>query len=142
MSIWKRNVSVEELNGHLVDTLGETLDIRVEQINDDNLVVSMPVDKRTHQPYGILHGGASVALAETAGSIAASLIAEEGKAVVGLEINANHLRKVTSGRVYATASPVHAGRATQVWDIRIADKEGRPVCISRLTMAVVDPVKK
>ena len=142
MSIWKRNVSVEELNGHMINTLGETLDIRVEEINEDNLVVSMPVDQRTHQPYGILHGGASVALAETAGSVGASMIAEEGKAVVGLEINANHLRKVTSGRVYATAKPVHAGRATQVWDIRIADEDGRPVCISRLTMAVVDPVNK
>lgn len=142
MSIWKRQATVEELNGHMVNTLGDTLDIRVEEINEDNLVVSMPVDRRTHQPYGILHGGASVALAETAGSMAASLLIDEGKAVVGLEINANHLRKVTSGRVYATARPVHAGRATQVWDIRIADGEGRPVCISRLTMAVVDPVNK
>lgn len=142
MSIWKRNVSVEELNGYLVNTLGEVLDIRVEEVNDDSLVMSMPVDQRTHQPYGILHGGASVALAETVGSMAASLVADEGRAVVGLDINANHLRKVTTGRVYATARPVHAGRATQVWDIRIADEAERPVCISRLTMAVVDPVNK
>ena len=143
MSYWKHRPPLEELNAMSRNTMAEQLGIEIIEQTDEALVGTMPVDARTHQPYGILHGGASVALAETLGSLAGALCVDTSKQVpVGLEINANHLRKVTSGRVYATAKPVHAGRATQVWDIRIADEDGRPVCISRLTMAVVDPVNK
>lgn len=113
------------------------LDIRVTEIGDDFLRGTMPVDDRTRQPYGILHGGASVALAETLGSTAAMLCCEDGRAAVGLDINANHLRAVRKGLVTGTARPVHVGRSTQVWEIRIEDEGGKPVCIARLTMAVV-----
>ena len=95
-----------------------------------------PVDARTHQPYGLLHGGASVALAETLGSSAGMMMAGDN-AVVGLEINANHLRAVRSGRVTGTARPLHIGRSTQVWEIRVEDDAGKPVCISRITLAVL-----
>ncbi len=99
----------------------------------------MPVDARTMQPYGLLHGGASVALAETLGSVAANLCLDPATHMaVGLEINANHLRAVRSGSVTGTARPLHIGRQTQVWEIRIADERGRAVCVSRLTLAVVE----
>ncbi len=97
----------------------------------------MPVDHRTVQPMGIVHGGASVALAETLGSVASWLCLDDSKAAVGLEINANHLRAVTEGTVTGTARALHVGRSTQVWEIRIEDEAGRPVCVSRLTLAVV-----
>ncbi len=97
----------------------------------------MPVDARTRQPFGLLHGGASVALAETLGSIAGNLCVARGR-VVGLEINANHVRATTEGFVHGTARPLHIGRSTQVWEIRIEDDAGRLTCISRLTLAVVD----
>jgi uncharacterized protein (TIGR00369 family) len=97
----------------------------------------MPVDARTRQPYGLLHGGASVLLAETLGSTAGGLCGEEGQGVVGLEINANHLAGVREGRVTGTARPLHVGRSTQVWEIRIEDGRGRLACISRLTLAVI-----
>lgn len=137
MAIWKRDCSVDELNLQMKDTLAETLDIRCEVLGEDFLSGSMVVDSRTHQPYGILHGGASVALAETLGSIAASLCCEPGFGCVGLDINANHIRKVQSGRVYGTARPAHVGRTTQVWEIKICDGEDNTVCVSRLTMAVI-----
>ena len=98
----------------------------------------MPVDSRTVQPYGILHGGASAALAETLGSIAGMLVLDSEKEYcVGMEINANHIRSVRGGYVYGTAKPIHVGRKTQVWEIRIEDEEGKLVCISRLTLAVI-----
>ncbi|AKH70113.1 hypothetical protein IMCC21906_02458 [Spongiibacter sp. IMCC21906] len=137
MSIWKQDISLEALNAQLRNTLAETLDIRCEEVGDDYLKGSMVVDSRTHQPYGILHGGASVALAETLGSIAASLTCGEGLGCVGLEINANHIRKVESGRVYGTATPSHIGRTTQVWDIKICDEAGKTTCVSRITMAII-----
>lgn len=138
MSIWKRRQSVEELNVLMRNTLAEALDIRCEEVGDDYIRGSMVVDRRTHQPYGILHGGASVALAETMGSMAAHMASEEGQGCVGLEINANHIRKVTSGRVSAVAKAVHVGRTTNVWDIRISDEDDKTVCVSRLTMAIID----
>jgi 1,4-dihydroxy-2-naphthoyl-CoA hydrolase len=98
----------------------------------------MPVDERTVQPMGIVHGGASVALAETLGSVAAWLSTEETKAAVGLEVNANHLRPVSSGWIQARCSPVHLGRTTQVWQIDLSDDSGRRTCVSRITMAVID----
>ena len=100
----------------------------------------MPVDRRTHQPYGLLHGGASVVLAESLGSIGAGLVVGGSGAVVGIEINANHLRGVREGWVTGTARPLHTGRTTQVWEIRIENDDGALVCISRLTLAVVPKV--
>jgi uncharacterized protein (TIGR00369 family) len=107
-------------------------------VGTDFLRATMPVDERTRQPLGLLHGGASVALAETLGSVAAHCCLSEDRAAVGVEVNANHVRSVRSGRVTGTVRPVHVGRSTQVWQIRIVDDEGRLVCQSRLTLAVVE----
>ncbi len=137
MAIWKNHFTLDELNEHGRNTMIEWLGIRIVEIGDDYLRASMPVDHRTHQPIGLLHGGASVVLAETIGSVAANLMAEPGHYCLGLDINANHLRSVREGVVYAIARPIHVGRTTQVWDIRINDEHDKPVCISRLTMAVV-----
>lgn len=137
MSIWKTQPSLADIEQRNKNTLVEYLGIRIIEVGDDYLKASMPVDHRTHQPMGILHGGASVALAETVGSVAAQLCVEPGHYCVGLDINANHLRKVQTGTVYAVARPVHIGRLTQVWDIRIANELNQPVCISRLTMSVL-----
>jgi 1,4-dihydroxy-2-naphthoyl-CoA hydrolase len=137
MSIWNTKASLEDINGLCHNTMVAHLDIRITAIGDDYLQATMPVDHRTNQSYGLLHGGASVALAETIGSIAAHLAAPVGNQVVGLEINANHLRSVREGMVIGTARPLRIGRTTQVWDIRIVDEEDRPVCASRLTMAVL-----
>ncbi|HEX8329703.1 MAG TPA: hotdog fold thioesterase [Hymenobacter sp.] len=121
-------------------TLADALGMEIVGVADDYLEGRMPVDGRTHQPMGLLHGGASVALAETLGSIAASLHVDRTKqACVGLEINANHLKGVRDGWVRGRATPVHIGRSTQVWEIRITHEEtGALVCISRITMAVID----
>jgi 1,4-dihydroxy-2-naphthoyl-CoA hydrolase len=107
------------------------------ELGTDYLRGSMPVDARTRQPYGLLHGGASVLLAETLGSTAGGLCVEEGQGVVGIEINANHLAGVRDGLVTGTARPLHVGRSTQVWEIRIEDGRGRLACVSRLTLAVI-----
>jgi 1,4-dihydroxy-2-naphthoyl-CoA hydrolase len=116
----------------------EALGIRITAVGDDWLQGTMPVDRRTHQPYGLLHGGASVALAETLGSTAAMLTLDpEKELAVGLDINANHIRGVRSGTVTGTAKALHIGRTTQVWEIRIENEEGALVCISRITMAVI-----
>ncbi|MDH5432710.1 MAG: hotdog fold thioesterase [Gammaproteobacteria bacterium] len=140
-AIWKKSVNLDDINANRKDTLVEHLGIEVVEVGDDYIKASMPVDKRTHQPMGLLHGGASIALAETMGSIAAYLTVDDGYSCVGLEINGNHIRSVTEGFVYATARPVHLGRSTQVWDIRIQDEQDRNVCISRLTMAILSPRK-
>jgi len=114
------------------------LGIEILELTPKRVVASMPVDERTRQPFGILHGGASVALAETVASLGAIMNVDiEKSSAVGLEINANHLRAKREGIVTATATPFHVGRSTQVWDIRIVDEEERPVCISRCTLAVV-----
>lgn len=119
-------------------TLLETLDIRITELGDDYIKGDMPVDQRTVQPYGILHGGASVSLAESLGSIAAHLTVDPDKFYsVGMEINANHLRPATKGRVTGMARPIHLGRSSQVWGIEISNEEGKLVCISRITMAIV-----
>ena len=116
----------------------ETLGIEIAELGDDFIRGTMPVDHRTIQPYGILHGGASVALAETLGSIAAHLVIDSSKFyAVGMEVNANHIRSVSSGRVIGTATPIHMGRSSQVWNIEIKSEDGKLVCISRLTMAIV-----
>lgn len=137
MAIWTQPADLETLNAWSQHTLMRALDIRITEIGDDWLRGTMPVDDRTRQPYGILHGGASVALAETLGSTAAMLCCEDGRAAVGLEINANHLRAVREGLVTATARPIHVGRSTQVWEIRIENEADELTCIARLTMAVV-----
>ena len=133
---WPEGVTVDALNVRSKGTLMEALGIVFTELGDGYLRATMPVDARTHQPYGLLHGGASVALAETLGSSAGALVAG-GNAVVGLEINANHLRAVRSGTVTGTTRPIHVGRSTQVWEIRIEDEAGKPVCISRITLAVL-----
>ncbi|MCF7222900.1 hotdog fold thioesterase [Lysobacter sp. TLK-CK17T] len=115
----------------------EPLGIVFTEIGRDYLRGTMPVDGRTRQPYGLLHGGASVLLAETLGSSAGGLCVPEGKGVVGIEINANHVRGVREGLVTGTARPLHVGGSTHVWEIRIEDEAGRLVCVSRLTLAVV-----
>lgn len=120
------------------NTLVEHLGIEYTSIGEDHITARMPVDARTHQPFGLLHGGASVVLAETLGSIAANLVAPEGKFCVGLDINANHVKSVRSGWVYGTTRPVHVGGKTQVWEIRIENEDEELVCVSRITMAVMD----
>ncbi|MCY1265762.1 putative esterase [compost metagenome] len=138
MGLWQRTPDLAHLNETLKNTIGEGLDIRFEAFDDDSLTASMVVDPRTHQPYGLLHGGASVVLAETLGSTASYLCIDTSRFYcVGLEVNANHLRGLRSGRVTAVARPVHLGRTTHVWDIRLAGEDGKPSCISRLTMAIV-----
>lgn len=115
------------------------LGIEVTKVGDDFIEAKMPVDHRTHQPFGLLHGGASVALAETLGSIAAHCtVDDQTKYCVGLEINANHLKSVKSGFVTGVTKPIHVGQRTQVWEIRISNEAGDLVCISRITMAVID----
>ncbi|MET3653377.1 hotdog fold thioesterase [Dyella japonica] len=137
MAIWKQDISLERINGWSANTMMETLGIRITEIGDDWLRGTMPVDHRTHQPYGLLHGGASVVLAETLGSTAAMLSLDPSEVAVGLDINANHIRGVRSGTVTGTARMVHIGRTTQVWEIRIETESGELVCISRITMAVI-----
>jgi len=139
MSIWRTQTSVEQLEVHSRNTLAETIGIRVTEIGPDFLRASMPVNPKTHQPMGVLHGGASVALAETVGSLAANLCVDQALYVcMGQEINANHLRPVSVGIVTATARPYHIGKRSHVWSIEIRDEQQKLVCISRLTMAVVD----
>lgn len=138
MPIWHRQPDLEELNASRSNTLLEVLDIRFEAMDDDSISASMVVDPRTHQPFGLLHGGASVVLAETLGSMASYYcIDPERFHCVGLEVNANHLRALRSGRVRGVCRPVHLGGATHVWDIRLCGEDGRPSCISRLTVAVL-----
>ncbi|MBU7578485.1 MAG: hotdog fold thioesterase [Flavihumibacter sp.] len=118
-------------------TMGEHLGIEWLELGEDFIKARMPVDHRTKQPYGLLHGGASVALAETLGSVGAALSVDPTRYIaVGMEINANHIRSVRDGFVIGTTRPVHRGATTQVWEIRIEDERGKLVCISRLTVAI------
>ena len=138
MAIWKQQVSIDTVGGWSRNTLVETLGIAVTEIGDDFVRGTMPVDARTHQPFGLLHGGASVALAETLGSVGGMLTLDPTVEVaVGLDINANHVRGMKSGTVTGTARPLHLGRSTQVWEIRIEDERQKLVCVARLTLAVV-----
>ncbi|MBS0199757.1 MAG: hotdog fold thioesterase [Proteobacteria bacterium] len=134
---FRRQVTLDQLNALSRNTLMEPLGIVFTELGADYLRATMPVDARTHQPYGLLHGGASAALAETLGSTAAGLCVGEDEGVVGIEINANHLRGVRTGVVTGTARPLHVGRSTQVWEMKIEDEAGELVCISRLTLAVI-----
>jgi uncharacterized domain 1 len=138
MSIFRRRATLADLNALSEGTAMRPLGIEFTEIGPDYLRATMPVDARTRQPYGLLHGGASVLLAETLGSSAGGLCVEPGLGVVGIEINANHLAGVRDGLVTGTARPLHLGRSTQVWEIRIEDARGRLACISRLTLAVIE----
>ena len=135
--IFRKTTTLDELNAASRDTAMAVLGIVFTDLGDDYVRGTMPVDARTHQPYGLLHGGASVLLAETLGSSAGNLCVADDAMCVGIEINANHLAAVREGIVTGTARPLHIGRSTQVWDIRIEDAQGRLACISRLTLAVV-----
>ena len=138
MGVWQQDIDLARINAWSRNTLMEVLGIRITEAGEDWLRGTMPVDHRTHQPYGLLHGGASVALAETLGSTAAMLTLDPAQfRAVGLEINANHVRGAREGTVTGTAKALHLGRSTQVWEIRIEDERQRLVCVSRLTMAVV-----
>ncbi len=137
--LWKQPVTTQTLTDIHKDTAVERLGIEFLEVGDDFIRARVPVDTRTRQPYGILHGGVSVVLAETLGSCGAAFAAPEGHRAVGLDINANHLRATTSGWVTGTARPVHVGRTTQVWQIDMQDEQGRLTCVSRITMAVLAP---
>ncbi|WP_312947422.1 1,4-dihydroxy-2-naphthoyl-CoA hydrolase [Superficieibacter sp.] len=135
--IWKRETTLDALNAMGAENMVGLLDIRFEALGDDYLEATMPVDSRTHQPFGLLHGGASVVLAETLGSVAGYLCTQGEQKVVGVEVNANHLRSVRSGRVRGKCQALHLGGRHQVWQINIVDEQGRLCCTSRLTTAVV-----
>lgn len=139
MSIWFAPVDLETLGAWQDGTMAEQLGIAITAIGDDWLEGTMPVDRRTRQPHGILHGGASVVLAETLGSYGASLVLDQSKRrALGQEVSASHLRPVHSGIVTGRARPVHLGGRSQVWSIEIRNEAGQTTCISRLTLAVVD----
>ena len=139
MSIWKSPITLDQLKEGSKDTLMEHLGIEYLEIGDDYLKARMPVDSRTRQTAGILHGGASAALAETLGSVASGMCVDrEKKNIVGLEINANHIRPVTAGWVTGITTPIHVGNTTQIWEIRIYNEQEKLVCISRLTVANID----
>lgn len=139
MALWLKPAILEEINARSADTAVAHLGIEITEVGDDYLVGRVPVDHRTKQPFGLLHGGVSVVLAETLGSIAAFHASPEGHLAVGLDINANHLRAVRSGWVTGTARPVHIGRTTQVWKIDMVDERGQMNCVSRITMAILPP---
>ena len=136
-ALFRRSTSLSELNDLSRGTAIEPLGIAFTELGPDFLRGTMPVDARTRQPYGLLHGGASVLLAETLGSSAGNLCVGDDELCVGIEINANHLQAVREGLVTGTARPLHVGRRTQVWEIRIEDDAGRLACVSRLTLAVI-----
>ena len=135
--IWRREVNLEALNNMGEDNMVEHVGIVFTRIDDNELEATMPVDNRTRQPFGLLHGGASVVLAETLGSVAGYLCTEGEQKIVGLEVNANHLRSAREGIVRGICKAVHVGRRHQVWQIEISDEQGRLCCTSRLTTAVV-----
>lgn len=139
MSIWKKEFSLESINAMSKDTAAESLGITITNVGNDYIEGEMPVDKRTHQVRGLLHGGSSVLFAETLGSIGGALAVDDNHTIVGLEINANHIGGVSDGNVVGIARPIHIGKTTQVWEIRINHKQtNKAVCISRITLAVID----
>ena len=137
--MFRPNVTVDSVNERHQNTLVSHLGIEVIEVGNDYMVAKMPVDNRTKQPLGLLHGGASVVLAETLGSVAANCVVDNRKQFcVGLEINANHIKSAREGYVYGTTRPVHIGGKTQIWEIHIKNEAGQLTCISRITMAVMD----
>lgn len=139
MTVWKKPISVKELARIHVGTTVEHLGIEFLEVGPDFIRARVPVDTRTRQPYGLLHGGVSVVLAETLGSCGAAYSCPEGHRAVGLDINANHLKGATSGWVTGVTHPVHIGRTTQVWQIDLTNDAGEMTCVSRITMAVLAP---
>ena len=139
MAIWTKPISTDILTTTHIDTAAERLGIEFVEIGPDFIRGRIPVDHRTRQPYGLLHGGVSVVLAETLGSCGAAFSCPPGYRAVGLDINANHLRGVSSGWVNGTARPMHRGRTTHVWQIELRDEAGNMTCISRITMAILAP---
>mgnify|MGYP003583714105 CR=1 FL=1 len=139
MPLWKKPIDLTLITGRNQGTAVGHLGIEIIEVGDDFVRGRVPVDHRTKQPFGLLHGGVSVVLAESLGSIAAYYACPEGHQAVGLEVNANHLRSAKSGWVTGTARPVHIGRTTQVWAIEMVNEDGEMVCISRLTMAILAP---
>ncbi len=139
MQIWKQSFSVADLIAAHVDTTVAHLGIEFLEVGEDFIRARVPVDRRTRQPYGLLHGGVSVVLAETLGSCGAAFSSPPGHRAVGLDINANHIRSSTSGWVTGTARPVHLGRTTQVWQIDLHNEAGELTCVSRITMAILAP---
>lgn len=138
MSIWHKNISLEELSSRNKNTMSDFLGIEFIEIGDDFITAKMPVDERTKQPIGIMHGGASCVLAETVGSIAANFCVDLSKYYcVGLDINTNHIRSIREGFVYATAKPFHIGRTTHVWGINIVNDQQQMISVNRLTMTVL-----
>lgn len=137
--IWKITPTVDEINQRCKNSLCEHLGIIFTEIGDRFLKAKMKVDQKTMQPMGILHGGASCALAETIGSVAANLCLEHGKIAVGLDLNINHIRQVREGFVYAKTEPLHIGRTTQVWEIKITNESEQLVAASRLTLSIISP---
>jgi len=137
--IWQKPISIEILTQASLHTASSHLGIEFVEVGDDFIVGRVPVDARTHQPFGLLHGGVSVVLAETLGSCGAAYSSPAGHQAVGLDINANHLRGVKSGWVIGTARPIHRGRTTQVWQIDLRNEAGEMVCTSRLTVAILAP---
>ena len=140
-AIWKQPVSVASLTEINVNTAVAHLGIEFIEVGDDFISARAPVDTRTRQPYGILHGGISVVLAETLGSCGAAFASPVGYRAVGLDINANHIRSVTDGWVTGVARPIHVGRTTHVWQIEMTNATGQLTCVSRLTMAILAPDK-
>ena len=139
MSLWKQAVSIDVLHAIHVDTAVARLGIEFLEVGEDFIRARVPVNTHTRQPYGLLHGGVSVVLAETLGACGAAFTLPEGYRAVGLDINANHLRGATSGWVTGIARPVHVGRTTQVWQIELTNDAGELTCVSRITMAVLAP---
>ena len=139
MRIWKKPISVDILTTGNLNTATSHLGIEFLEVGDDFITARVPVDERTCQPYGLLHGGVSVVLAETLGSCGAAYCAPEGHRAVGLDINANHLKGVTSGWVTGITRPVHIGRTTQVWQIEMRNDAGELTCVSRITMSILAP---
>ncbi|WP_028865790.1 hotdog fold thioesterase [Psychromonas aquimarina] len=141
MTVWKKNTDLARINATSENTIISLLGIEYTQIGDDFIQATMPVDARTHQPHGLLHGGASVVLAETLGSVAANLAVPQERVCVGLEVNANHIRSMKKGLVTGTATAVHIGYSTQIWQIEIKNERQQLVCTSRLTVAVINRPK-
>jgi 1,4-dihydroxy-2-naphthoyl-CoA hydrolase len=139
MRVWKKPISIEELTAIHVGTAPAHLGMEFLEVGDDFIRGRVPVDARTKQPYGLLHGGVSVVLAETLGSCGAGYSCPEGYRAVGLDINANHIKGATSGWVTGITRPVHIGRTTQVWQIDLTNDAGELTCVSRITMAVLAP---
>jgi 1,4-dihydroxy-2-naphthoyl-CoA hydrolase len=139
MRIWKQPISIELLTASNANCAVTHLGIEFLEVGDDFIRARVPVDRRTTQPYGLLHGGVSVVLAETLGSCGAAYTAPAGHRAVGLDINANHLKGTTSGWVTGITRPVHIGRSTQVWQIELTNDAGELTCVSRITMAMLQP---